>query len=197
MLGQKASYFHKWQVHRRLRPECFAGRVETHLSGKKIYDIHSDIVRCDAVARLKSANGTALLPAAFPEGCPTHPSYPAAHACTAGACATVLKAFFNEAFVIPAPFEARADGATLEPWRGKALTLGNEIEKLACNISLGRDAAGVHYRSDSIQGLFVGEQQGIALLCDYSRTYNERFEGFVLTRFDGTNVRIAGGRVVA
>jgi membrane-associated phospholipid phosphatase len=40
-------------------------------------------------------NRTCLLPVAYAEGCPTHPSYPAAHAATAGACATVLKAFFN------------------------------------------------------------------------------------------------------
>ena len=68
----------------------------------------------------------------------------------------------------------------LEPWRGVGLTLGNEIDKLASNIALGRDAAGVHYRSDSIRGLFVGEQQALWLLRDYSRTYNERFDGFVV-----------------
>jgi hypothetical protein len=197
MLGQKASYFHKWQVHRRLRPEVFAGRIETHLSGKKKYDIHSDILNSDAVARAKAANKTRLLPCAFPEGCPTHPSYPAAHACTAGACATVLKAFFNEALTIPKPVEAKADGSAPEPWQGKPLTLGNEIDKLACNISLGRDAAGVHYRSDSIHGLLVGEQMTIGLLCDYSRTYNERFEGFVFSKLDGKKIKIVGGKVVA
>ena len=84
----------------------------------------------------------------------------------------------------------------LESWQGKPLTLGNEIDKLAYNISLGRDAGGVHYRSDSIQGLLEGEQQAIGILCDYSRTYNERFEGFVLTKFDGKKIKIAGGKVV-
>jgi hypothetical protein len=195
MLGQKASYYHKWQVHRRLRPETLSGRVEVHLSGKKKYDIHADLLNCDAVARLKAANGTRLLPVAFPEGCPTHPSYPAAHACTAGACATVLKAFFNEALAIPGPVEAKVDGSGLEPWQGETLTLGHEIDKLACNISLGRDAAGVHYRSDSMQGLPVGEEQAIGLLRDYSRTYNERFSGFALTRLDGKKIKIAGGKV--
>jgi hypothetical protein len=195
LLGQKASYYHKWQVHRRLRPEAFAGRIETHLRGKKKYDLHKDILNCDAVARLKAANGTRLLPGAFPEGCPTHPSYPAAHGCTAGACATILKAFFNEAFTIPKPVDAKEDGSALEVWKGKPLTLGGEIEKLACNIALGRDAAGVHYRSDSIQGMLAGEQQAIGLLCDYSRTYNERFDGFDLTRFDGKKIKIVSGKV--
>jgi hypothetical protein len=195
LLGQKGAYFHKWLVHRRLRPECFGGRIETHLGGRKSYDIHSDILRCDGVARVKAANGTSLLPAAYPEGSPTHPSYPAAHACNAGACATILKAFFNPDFVIPAPVQATADGSALEVWSGPMLNLGGEIEKLAENISLARDAAGVHFRSDSIRGLRVGEEQAIGLLIDYSRTYHEGFDGFSLTKFDGTRVKIVAGSV--
>ena len=135
------------------------------------------------------------LPLAFPEGCPTHPSYPAAHACNAGACTTILKAFFDADYVVPHPVEARADGSALEPWRGAQLILGNEIDKLAANIALGRDAAGVHYRSDSMRGLFVGEQQALALLRDYSRTYNERFDGFIVRKFNGDKVKIASGEV--
>src|SRR5262249_10556948 len=83
------------------------------------------------------------------------PPYPAAHACNAGACATILKAFFDADYVLPHPVEAMADGSALEPWRGAGLTLGNEIDKLASNIALGRDAAGVHYRSDSVRGRLV------------------------------------------
>jgi len=195
LLGQKGAYFHKWQVHRRLRPECFAGRIETHATGRRQYDIHADILRCDAVARVRSQHGTRLLPVAFPEGCPTHPSYPAAHACNAGACATILKAFFDPDYVLPHPVEASADGSALDPWRGAGLSLGNEIDKLASNIALGRDAAGVHYRSDSVRGLFVGEQQALGLLRDYSRTYNERFDGFIVRKFNGDKVRIANGEV--
>jgi hypothetical protein len=126
-------------------------------------------------------------------GCPTHPSYPAAHAVNAGACTTVLKAFFDEDFIIPDPVEATADGTRLEPWHGEALTLGGEIDKLAANIALARDAAGVHFRSDSIRGLRLGEAAAVGLLTDNSRTYNERFEGFVLTKFNGTRVEIANG----
>jgi len=195
LLGQKGAYFHKWQVHRRLRPECFAGRIETHATGRRQYDIHTDILQCDAVARIRSQHGTRLLPLAFPEGCPTHPSYPAAHACNAGACATILKAFFDADYVLPHPVEATADGAALEPLAGAPLTLGNEIDKLAANIALGRDAAGVHYRSDSIRGLFVGEQQALGLLRDYSRTYNERFDGFIARKFNGDKVKIASGEL--
>src|SRR5215468_2179054 len=38
LLGQKGSYFHKWLVHRRLRPEVFGGRLEVHATGRKSYD---------------------------------------------------------------------------------------------------------------------------------------------------------------
>ena len=83
------------------------------------------------------------------------------------------------------------DGLALEPWRGASLTLGNEIAKLASNIALGRDSAGVHYRSDSIRGLIVGDQQALGLLRDYSRTYNERFDGFIVRKFNGDKIKIA------
>ena len=135
------------------------------------------------------------MPVAFAVGCPTHPSYPSAHACNAGACATILKAFFDPYYVLPSPVQATAYGIALEPWQGSALTLGNEIDELASNIALGRDAAGVHYRSDSIRGLYVGEEQVIWLLRDYSRTYNEHFDGFVVRKFSGDKVKITGGEV--
>ena len=195
LLGQKSSFYHKWLVHRRLRPESFAGRIEMHLSGRKFYDIDSQILNCDAVNRIQAANDSRLLPVAFPEGSPTHPSYPAAHACTAGACVTILKGFFNEDFPLTDPVEATADGSALTPWKGESLTLGNEINKLGNNIALGRDAAGVHFRSDSINGLFLGEEQALCLLCDYSRTYYERFDGFVLTTLNGEKVRILNGEL--
>jgi hypothetical protein len=107
----------------------------------------------------------------------------------------VLKAFVNEACAFPKAVEASADGARLDTWRGETLTLGGEIDKLASNIALARDAAGVHFRSDSIEGLKLGEAVAIGLLADYSRTYNERFDGFILTRFDGSKVRVLNGTV--
>ena len=195
LLAQKVAYYQKWQVHRRARPECIGGRIDVHLSGRKSYDIHPAILHCDGLARAKAANGSYLLPVAYPEGCPTHPSYPAAHAVNAGACATVLKAFLDENYQIPQAVEASADGTRLEPWHGEAPLLGGEIDKLASNIALARDAAGVHFRSDSVEGLRLGEAVAIGLLADYSRTYSERFDGFILTRLNGQRVRVANGAV--
>jgi hypothetical protein len=197
LLGQKTSYYQKWQVHRRGRPEAFGARIDVHLSGRKSYDLYPAILESDALTRTKAHFGSWLLPQAYPEGCPTHPSYPAAHAVNSGACATVLKAFFDESHVIADPVEASADGVRLQPWRGEDLTLGAEIDKLAANIALARDAAGVHFRSDSIRGLKLGEEVAIGLLADTSRTYNEKFDGFVLSRFDGSRIRISNGAVHA
>jgi hypothetical protein len=195
IVGQKGAWYQKWLVHRRLRPESFGGRIENQLSGKKSYDIHSDILESDAVSRVKSANGTYLLHVAYAEGCPTHPSFPAAHAANAGACTTILKAFLNEDFAIPEPVQAAPDGSALEPWQGEELTLGNELNKLASNVVLARDSGGVHYRRDGIQGMRIGEAQALGILRDYSRIYNERFDGFVLTQFEGQKVRIANGEI--
>jgi hypothetical protein len=197
LLGQKASYYQKWQVHRRARPEVFGARIDVHLSGRKAYDLHPAVLESEALARSKAAHGSWLLPQAYAEGSPTHPSYPAAHAVNAGACATVLKAFFDDGFVLPEPVQATADGSRLKPWQGEALTLGGEIDKLAANIALARDTAGVHFRSDSIRGLTLGEEVALGLMAEISLTYSERFDGFVLRRFDGTQVRILNGAVEA
>ena len=183
-------------MHRRLRPEVFAARIENQRRGVKDYGIHGDVLASDAVSRLLTRSGNALLPLAFAEGSPTHPSYPAGHACVAGACCTVLKAFFDESFVVPSPVVADAQGLALDPWAGADLTLGNEIHKLAANISLGRDAAGVHYRTDGIEGIAAGEQVAIGLLRDYSIAFAERTDGFELTRFDGRRILIHRGEVL-
>jgi hypothetical protein len=197
LVGQKTSWYHKWLVHRRVRPEVTGGRIHYELTGRKNYGVHHDVLGSDALARTKSLQGTAFLSIAYPEGCPTHPSYPAAHACNAGACATVLKAFFNENFTIPNAVVATAAGDALQPYSQGALTLGGEFEKLAANIAFARDAAGVHYRSDSLAGMLTGERQGLSLLSDYSRSFNERFQGFELTTFVGKRVRIRNGIVTA
>jgi hypothetical protein len=45
----------------------------------------------------------------------------------------------------------------------------------------------------SIEGLKLGEQVAINFLADSSRTYNERFDGFVLALIDGSRIRISNG----
>jgi len=186
----KACWYQKWLVHRRVHPEAFAGNVQNHKVGAASYPIHPKLLNSQSLPLVFLKNGNYLLPMAYPEGCPTHPSYPAGHAVIAGACATVLKAFFKESFVIPSPVVASEDGLLLLPYSGQALTLGGELNKLAANISLARDAAGVHWRSDGIEGMKLGEAVAISIMRDYMHTYNENFSGFSLTKFDGTVITI-------
>lgn len=188
--GLNAAWYQKWSVHRRLRPEEFGGAVHNRRAGAADYPIHTDILNSRALDEVFSRAGTYLLPQAYPEGCPTHPAYPAGHAVIAGACATMLKAFFDESFVIPEPVEASADGLSLNPYAGAALTAGGELNKLAANIAIARNFAGVHWRSDGIEGLKLGEAVAVSLLTDAKACFSEHFDGFQLTRFDGTTVTI-------
>lgn len=187
-LAFRASWYQKWQVHRRLRPEEMAGRVHHYLAGKARYPLHDDLPGSRVLARTEERQGSHLLCAAYPEGCPVHPSYPAAHALIAGACATVLKAFFDESYVVPEPVEATPDGRTLRPYPGPPLTVGDELDKLASNIAIGRDFAGVHYRSDSSAGLLLGEDLALHVLSEARGIGNELFTGFSLRSFDGGRV---------
>ena len=54
----------------------------------------------------------------------------------------------------------------------------------------GRDTAGVHWRTDGIEGILLGEAVAIGALRDLRTTLTEPFTGFSLTKFDGTTVRI-------
>jgi hypothetical protein len=187
----KACWYQKWLVHRRLRPEEFGGRVYKQKTGIAAAPIHADLLTrssvLDAVARTV---GSYLLPMPYPEGSPMHPSYPAAHPTTAGACVTVLKAFFDETAVLPNPVVASNDGSRLEAYSGTALTVGNELNKLAGNVAMGRAFGGVHWRSDNLAGLQLGEAVALGILADEAQTYPELFNGFSLTRFDGTTITV-------
>jgi len=187
----KAAWFEKWQVHLRLRPEAFGGRIHNNLVGKTSYDIHGSVDGVSVFERTFERYGSYLLPMAYPEGSPTHPAYPAGHATVAGACVTVLKAFFDTGLEVPNPVVPNAGGTELNTWTGsELLTIGGELNKLAANISLGRDMAGVHWRSDGIEGLFLGEQVAIRILKDIKRIYNEEFDGFTFPGFDDQIIQV-------
>lgn len=186
----KEVWFQKWFVHRRLRPEAFGGRVHNHRTGAASYPIQGDVLNSAALDGIFAKHGTYLLPMAFPEGCPTHPAYGAGHATVAGACVTILKALFDESFEIPDPVQASGDGLSLVPYEGPRLTVGGELNKLASNVALGRNIAGVHWRSDATESLKLGEGLALRFLRDERLTFGERFRGFSLRRFDGTPIVI-------
>lgn len=186
----KAAWFQKWGVHRRSRPEDFAGRVHNQMTARRSYGLHPEVLNSTAAAETFSRFGTYLLPLAYPEGSPTHCSYPAGHAVIAGACVTILKAFFDENFVLPSPVVPSSDGSTLLPYRGASLTIGGELDKLASNISIGRNIAGVHWRTDGDCGMRLGEELAIGILRDYRKTRPEPISNFTFTSFDGDAVSV-------
>jgi hypothetical protein len=188
----KAVWYQKWFVHRRARPEAVAARVHNHLTGVKAYPIDREILASAAPAAVFDRYGTYLLPQAYPEASPLHPSYGSGHTTVAGACVTILKAWFDESFVLPDPIVPSADGTALLPYTGPdggALTVGGELNKLAANISLARDFAGIHWRTDSTESLKLGEAIAIGILEEQKPTYAEDVR-FTFTRFDGTRGRV-------
>jgi hypothetical protein len=70
------------------------------------------------------------------------------------------------------------------------LTVNGEINKLASNIGIARNFAGVHWRTDYSDALKLGEAIALSILMDQSGVYSETFSGFTITKFDGTTVTV-------
>jgi len=189
-LSLQAAWYHKWGVHRRVRPEEFGGSIRNREVLGLPRPIHPQVLGSQALSRIKTRYGSALLPMPYAEGCPVHPAYPAGHATFAGAWATILKAFFDNDTPMTGTVVPDSTGSTLMSYTTMPLKAGDEINKLASNIAIGRIPCGVHWRSDSDEGLRLGEACAIAVLQDMRRTWNESFVGFSFKKFDGTPVTI-------
>lgn len=208
------AFYQKWFVHRKLRPEGFGNLVDGILTHRFSLNpsIHSDLANssvlpmvfeCNRQLNVKRGLGTAgsYLLAQIPAGgSPSHPDPPAGHAFTAGCCVTLLKAVFNvgtpdNPTAWPATaVEAAPDGLSLVPV-SENLTILGELNKLAFNVSEGRDWLGIHSRvGGNSLGMTLGEDVAIRLLEDLGYTYPEKFSGFTLTKFDGTVVTIGRTR---
>ncbi len=185
----KAVWYQRWFVHNRLRPEAFGGRVHNHVTGAARYPIHSDMLNSSVLRAVNQKYGTFLLPQAFPEGSPTHGAYGAGHATVAGACTTILKAFFDESDIIRNPKVSNEDGTALIPYVGPTLTVAGELNKVASNVANGRNGAGVHWRSDAVNSIRLGEEVAIGILQEQKLTYNEDVS-MSLTKFDGSRITI-------
>ncbi|HEY0702129.1 MAG TPA: vanadium-dependent haloperoxidase [Candidatus Acidoferrales bacterium] len=189
-------WYQKYYVHRTLRPEEYGGWLQNTLTGKASYGINGQVLNSQAMQTVFSKNGSYYLPMAFPEGSPTHPSYGSGHATVGGASVTVLKAFFDDTQTLVGnnitPMYS-PDGYSLLPYTGSdvgSITVGGELNKMASNVGIARDVAGVHWRSDYYQSLLLGEQSAIDLLQDVINTYPESNPYFQFTKFDGTPITI-------
>lgn len=226
----KVVWRQKWLVHRRLRPEAYGGLMQMQEDGfcgiRRAYGLPEGIFTTRAAQTIRNrpgGAGTWFLPLAFSSGSPVHPAYGAGHATVAGACVTVLKAFFDEQQTIldliarakhprtGAPVRiVQPGGGTTNVDDGSGgfelagylggdigrMTVGGELNKLAANVAMGRSMGGVHWRSDNTRSLRLGEQIGAFILAKVTVELKERSPSFSFTSFNGKPTRIEGGRVL-
>jgi hypothetical protein len=207
------AFYQKWYVHRKVRPEAHANLVDGILNNrfKLNPSMHPDLFNSSVLPLIFERNqqlnvkrglgttGSFLLPQMSAGGSPSHPSSPAGHAFTAGAAVTMIKAMLDVGTPVnpkpwPAqPVQASADGLSLVNTADTNLTVLGELNKLAANVSEGRNMLGIHWRvSDNMHGMTLGENVTIALLNELGATYPESFKGFTLTKFDGTTILVGG-----
>lgn len=214
----KAVRFQKYNIHRRCRPEVMGARItkadkldsittefqkmrDTIGTGKGT--ILEEIKNRNGALGDKSKDSNYLLPMAFCEGSPMHPAYGAGHATVAGACVTILKAFFDCNSLFKADGE-NADKAYVSVNDGKnlklidvfdrygesaCLTVEGELNKLASNISIGRNWAGVHYFTDYYESILMGEKIALGILEEQKIMFGENFS-MTIPLFGGHTIRI-------
>ena len=226
----RSAWFNKYNIAMRIRPEVFAQRINLIKNEKNnIYidrvpgfkNINNNMQNINNI--LSQVHGKQMnyhLKTLYTEGSPTHPSWPAGHACVAGACVTVLKAMLDTHEIDGNPkkwpmckFNTHSgsdngichsiDGNNLVKYKmdnSQQLTIVGELNKLASNVSIGRNFAGVHYRCDSISGISLGEQYAITYLIDkakeYNESYNKMFNHFFLEKFDGSKIKITSSGII-
>lgn len=234
----KVVWRQKWNVHLRLRPEAYGGALEharlnpeavppnyaalwNHfttlgLDTTLLSAIQSHNMAHGATAYPAAARNTVLLPMAFESGSPVHPAYGAGHATVAGACVTLLKAWFKEETDMnvllankqpthPVRWQERVQlvqpghpftPAPLSPVASSGMTVGGELNKLAANVAMGRSMGGVHWRSDNTRSLRLGEQIATILMRRQCRDYAEGTPTWSYTSFDGHKVLLlSNGRI--
>lgn len=202
----KASWFRKWIVDLRLRPEEYGALVEA----RRIHSspvpqasnaLHSDVLTSAVLPKILATFGSHLMPVAFPEGSPTHPCYTGGHATVAGACATMIKFFIDgkqklRPLLLAAGSDIKqptTDGLSLVNYTGAdrdTIDINGELSKLAFNIPFGHGVhSGIHFRSSNYWGILLGEAVAISVLNDRAKSYNEPFT-INITKFDGTTATI-------
>ena len=203
-------------VHRRCRPEVFGGLIHVQEIGnaghrRKDFEISPIVTGSLGARTVQEQCGSFLLPMAFSAGSPNHPAYGAGHATVAGACATVLKAWFKDDvsladIIANAPSKEPGIARTLlqtgpktgndtydppVPYAGSdKLTVGGELNKLASNVAMGRSMGGVHWRSDNTRSLRLGEKIAAHILRKRVYEYAEGPASFSFKSFDGDQVVI-------
>ncbi|UQR67107.1 vanadium-dependent haloperoxidase [Bradyrhizobium sp. C-145] len=218
----KAVWYQKFIGNLRLRPEAYGGLVHRalHPTGLKAAEaqlalsnglavLQASNASGGAVARIRQANAahgansdSYLLPMCFADGSPAHGSYGAGHATVAGACVTALKAYFagtqklKDVGITPViPTSQGTDLTTVGVPDADQLTIAGELDKVASNIAIGRNMAGVHWRTDYSASMLLGQRIATSVLYHLRRDYHERPWKFSYLSFGKKVVEIEQDRV--
>lgn len=208
----RAVWRQKWHVYLRFRPEGYGGLAE--LDPASLGASFNALQGFAGAKQSRDLNGNYLLPIAFSAGSPPHPSYGAGHATVAGACVTLLKAWFDggrkivdvfasvpstdpgQKLVIRQPGTHQAFGS-LPIYASNdrhEMTVEGELNKLAANVALGRSMGGVHFRTDNTRSLRLGEAVTAIFLMNWVQHYQEskapKTVSFDFNSFDGAAVKI-------
>lgn len=202
----QVQWYQKWRVHLRLRPEAYGGLVEKDIllqpigpsgaTGKDAHALLKNSKALDAIATEYGSSG--LLPLAFSSGSPTHPSYGAGHATVAGACVTVLKIYFDDEAPFPGPVLLPSPDGSLPstPYVGPTLTIGGELNKLASNVAMGRSMGGVHFRTDNMRSMRMGEELAAVMVANQLSHFREGADVELhFTSFAGDRITVSPKRI--
>lgn len=133
--------------------------MHNQLIGAANYPFNSELFDSSVFEQVFSRYGTYLLPTPQPSGAGLEPSYPPTSVIVTAGAATLMKAFFDEAYVLPDPVVPSADGRSLEPYQGsEALTIGGELNKMVGNDAYARLWRTGHYRSCSVAAIQLGRR---------------------------------------
>jgi hypothetical protein len=208
----KVVWRQKWMVHRRLRPEAYGGLMTMQAFQGRAYGLPAWVFGTRAAQAIREKNHFAtgednyLLPMAFSSGSPAHPAYGAGHATVAGACVTMLKAWFDEKQPLkpliekagwpgarPHLLQPKVTTGDLPVYAGAdaaSMTVGGELNKIASNVAMGRTMGGVHWRSDNTRSLRLGEIIATLILRREMAEYAEPGVRMSYCSFDGHEVTV-------
>ncbi|MBK3665059.1 vanadium-dependent haloperoxidase [Bradyrhizobium diazoefficiens] len=197
----KVIWRQKWRQHLRHRPEAYGGLMQAIYHKDLAEALPAFVFSTKAAQQILAYNkkGNFLLPIAFSAGSPAHPAYGAGHATVAGACVTILKAWFDHHGALLKPvIEGGRDAIAGTPLSiqafgaddGDMVTVEGELNKLASNVAMGRSMGGVHWRTDNTRSLRLGEKIATIILRRQSGDYHEH-PGWEYWNFDGNRVSIS------
>jgi len=171
------------------RPEAFAILIDNYfLYNENPSNLSTELLNNPVLDKILNKNGNRLLPTSYAEGSPAHPSFASGHAVIAGACATVIKFFYDINFKMNV-YNTDENGEKLIK-TDETTTIGEELNKLVSNMGFGRNAAGIHYRMDAKFGMELGEEVAISCLKDIVFTYPYSVK-VNITKFNGEKVLIS------